>query len=99
MVVVVVVVVVATLIVVIVFLVSGSGSGSSSRSGSSHGSRGSSSHSVAFEPGDLEVDFVLLFSMFWGRQCPKSKNNCSLNSSPPSQQIPTDILCMNLFRF
>ena len=40
-------------------------------------------NSVAFEPGDLEVDFVWFFSMFWGRQCPKSKNNCSLNSSPP----------------
>ena len=26
-------------------------------------------NSVAFEPGDLEVDFVRLFSMFWGRQC------------------------------
>ena len=25
-------------------------------------------NSVAFEPGDLEVDFVLFFSMFWGRQ-------------------------------
>ncbi len=25
-------------------------------------------NSVAFEPGDLEVDFVLFLSMFWGQQ-------------------------------
>ena len=25
-------------------------------------------NSVALEPGDLEVDFVWFFSMFWGRQ-------------------------------